>query len=219
MFGGAWNTLEHPKCSFVQRNGQHPIARSCVSAVLLLIFKGLEKGFYSEPAPDVSSSEQFMSPQKPLPGNLMLEVFPSLGEEESSPFLLLPDLLLSTPLLLLLLLELKTSTQHSPALCQSPGLPPTQSICRSRAWVLFVLVLGTNTPQFQLQTNVWPAKTSLGAATSHQPKQFCSSSWSWRLPCTSQPCSERVFTQRVAKQGWREESWSLNRGVLTTLRS
>lgn len=81
VFGGAWNTLEHPKCSFVQRERQHPVARWCMSPLpLLLLFKGPEKGFYSEPAPDVSSSEQFMSPQKPLPGNLMLEAsFPALG--------------------------------------------------------------------------------------------------------------------------------------------
>lgn len=51
---------------------------------LLPIFKGPEKGFYSEPAPDVSSSEQFMSPQKPLPGNLMLEAsFPALGRRRN----------------------------------------------------------------------------------------------------------------------------------------
>lgn len=134
---------------------------------------------------------------------------PALQRRNFSPSLLLPDLPLSTALLLLL--QLKSSTQSSPALCSVLGsLPP----CCSRAQVLLVLLLGTNTPQLQLQTDLWPARTSLGAATCHQPRQF------WRAGGFLPPPSP---AQRgSAPRGWQSkagESWSLSRGCPHHLRS
>lgn len=109
-------------------------------------------------------------PRNPLPGNLMLKPsFPALeGETFSLPPAAKPSPLQPPPPPPPLP-QLRMSAQNPAAMCQSLGLPPTQSICCYRAQVLLVLVLGTNTPWCQLVTNLWPGRTSLVLSCCHKP--------------------------------------------------